>query len=192
MGQNVREYRPLLPSKLQTGTQIESAPPGPIKTFQPLPATACHAHLPPTVGMWPCVGSAHVACQQHKLGLHGQAGWGRGGHCPGLGAARVRTCPLVHGEPHPHSSKAAGTTRSQRDPQQGLLPPALQGRLGTGEATDLSSPQLCSWHLGQLRLGKSRAFQRSCSPGGCTGGRESEGLGGTAGKSLHIRAQVPI
>lgn len=62
--------------------------------------------------------------------------------------------------------------------EQGLPPtPAWQDGLGTGKATALSSPQLCSWHWGQLRLGK-QSIQSRCSPGGCAGRRESGGHGG--------------
>lgn len=46
MEHSVREYCPLLPSKLETRAQTVS-PTGPIKTFQPFPATACPCP-PPT------------------------------------------------------------------------------------------------------------------------------------------------
>lgn len=190
MGQSVCEYCPLLPSKRKTGTQTESDPPGPIKSSScslPPPAMPPPSHS---------VGSAHVACQQHKhkLGLHHQAGWGWGGIALAweqLQAASALWSIATPPPPNKAARAAQNNMGTGRCPSSRLPPQAWQGGLGTGKATALSSPQLCSWPLGQLRLGM-QSHSEEVQPRDQAGGQESEGHGGTLGKSLPICAWVLV
>lgn len=63
---------------------------------------------------------------------------GRGEHCPGRGAAKGRTCPLVQSKPHPHPSEAARTTQDNRgtgDARAGAaLPPRLAEQSGNWQS----------------------------------------------------------
>lgn len=111
------------------------------------------------------MGSAHMACQEPRLELCHQASWGQGWGqlavaLPWPVSSPRRDLSLGHSEPNKAASTTQNNVGTGRCPNKDCpLPASLTDLLGTGKATVLPSPQLCPWHLRQLRLVKAEPFR---------------------------------
>ena len=169
-----------LGSKRETGAQTESAPRGPIKTFQPFPAPACPCPPPPPTGACSPVW-ARLTWRASCTGwdsVMGPAGAGVGWLAvqrTRQGAARRQDLlfglqrPLEPPQPPLPRTRQLEQPGTERCPPRDCLPQPGRTCWESAEPWRRSPPQLWPWDLGLLRLEK-QPFRGGGAPGGSVDG----------------------